>query len=495
MRRFRKSLVFTLIFLTAVTVSARQYLQADHCVIDAEETIVGTLFVFCQNLVIDGVLNGNLIGAATNTIINGEITNGVYLIGSQLDLLGIVNQDIHYIGLVLNIHDSATFSDRAADIFSLTMSTELEPGVQLPGSIVALGYQLLLGGSVGGEVNFWGSALEINGIVTHDVTADVGDSLETEGTAQLETLFIPLPVDLELVNPGLRITANSEIGGSLRYRAPSSGIIAGQVLGETYFEPVVIQAQIDIKDEESLRLGLRQYAIAVLREFMTLLVVGAFGLTFTPGLTQSPIRNLRRRPLTSLGVGTLTFILSFPVVVIAVVVSVFAVFVLSLLQAGNLTLAALVVVLLVNIGGASLFYFVAIFVARSVVCLAFGRGVIHFIFEDDNSMRYLYVSLTGGALFISMLVSLPVVGWILNALTLFIGLGAIVTLIQAQLRTIRETVGYGDENDFPPDESNWEIDIANPHITEEAQPKLPRPRHTVGTDNLPPDFVWWDDNP
>jgi cytoskeletal protein CcmA (bactofilin family) len=488
-----------LIVLSVTTVSARQFFQAEQCTIAADETVVGTVFVLCQNLVIDGVVDGNLFGAATNTVINGQVTDGVYLLGSQFDLYGSLGDDLHFIGAVLNIHPEATFENSIVDLFSLTMSTKLQTESELPGSIVAAGYQLLVHGDVGGEINFWGSALELDGSIGGDVIADVGDAGDTEGTAQLETLFIPFPAEIDLVNPGLRIRSSSEISGNLRYRAPARGLELGSVEGEVYFQPMISQPQIDISDEESLRRGFRQYIGTSLREFITLAVVGAVGLLFAPSLTQAPIRNLRRRPLTSLGVGTLAFILSFPVVVIAVIISVMVIFVLSLLQVGNLTIAGLVVLLLFDVGGASLFYFVAIFVARSIFCLAIGRRLVRFIFEDDGSMRFLYVGLAAGSLLVALLVSLPYIGWLLNAITLFLGLGAIINLVQAELRTIRENVGYMANGNTPLSGVRFgsrrlDIDIDLPPLPDDLSPqRKSRPRHHVGTDNLPPDFIWWDE--
>jgi hypothetical protein len=502
-RRVRYLLVFSALLSIVGTVSARQLIQGDNCRIAADETLVGTVFVFCQQLTIDGTLEGNLIGAATNTDIRGTVADGIYLLGGQLDLHGTVREDLHYIGVVLNLHEGSTFETDVADIFSLTMSTRLSAGTTLPGSIIAVGYQLISQGQVGGEISFWGVALELGGDVAGDVTADVGDANDTDGTAQLETLFIPLPVELSLVDPGLRVADEANIGGTLRYRSPTASTIPTDIVtGNTFFEDISQQPQIvNLSDEDTVRRAVGRYLMDGLREFATLAVVGALGLVFAPGLTQSPIRNLRQRPLTSLGVGTLAFLLSFPIVVIALVVSLLVIFALSLVQVGNLTIAALVVLLLLDVGGASLFYFVAIFVARSVVCLAFGRWLIHWLFIDDGTMRYLYLSLVVGSLVVALVVSLPFVGWLLNALTLFLGLGAIVNLVQAQLRSIRENDLYETTSAQPSPtrfgSRRW-LGVERPMLPDappasyKSQTK-PRPRHNVGTTNLPDGFVWWDE--
>jgi cytoskeletal protein CcmA (bactofilin family) len=504
-RRIRYLLVVAILLLWVGRVSARQFLQGDRCAIPAGETISGTLFVLCQDLQIDGVLDGNLIGAATTIVANGDILDSVYLIGGQADFFGRIGGDLHYAGAVLNLHESASFDSDISDVFSLTMSTEIDPNTDVPGSVLGTGYQLLIGGNVGGEVSFWGSALELGGTVGSDLAAVVGDAQDIDGTAQLETLFLPLPVELNLVNPGLRVQEGATVGGLLRYRAPRRSDIPQDVVnGDIFFEELPQQPQIaDITNEETIRQEFGRYMTTSVREFATLAVVGALGLLFAPALTQAPIRNLRERPLTSLGVGTLTFILSFPIVVIAVVVSVLIVFTLSLLEAGNLTIAGIVVLVLLDVGGASLFYFVAIFVARSIVCLALGRRLLRFVFEDDGTTRFLYVGLLAGSFTIALFVSLPFIGWLLNALTLFIGLGAIVNLVQVELRNLREGNYYAAGGATPSGVrfgTRRYVDVEPPLLPEETPPAPPprppkkqRPRHTVGTDNLPEGFVWWDD--
>jgi hypothetical protein len=483
--------------LFAIPTAARQFIQGERCTVPEGETIVGTLFVFCQSLTIDGNLDGNLIGAAVNTEVRGTITDSVYLVGGQMDLYGALGDDLHYGGVVLNIHQPSTFATDYSDVFSLTMSTRQDPTTYIPGSVVSVGYQLLLEGDVGGEVSFWGAALEIVGQVAGDVTADVGDAQDSEGTAQLETLFLPLPVTLSLVDPGLRVAETAEINGLLRYRSPTPGdVAANTIIGPIAFEAVAQQTQIaDLTDEETFWQEVRRYGAASLREFVTLAVVGGLGLLFVPKLTQAPIRNLRQRPLTSLGVGTLTFLLSFPVVVIVIVISLLLIFSLSLLQAGNLTIAGIVVVILLNVGGASLFYFVAIFVARSIVCLALGRRLLRLVFEDDGKIRFLYLGLVLGSVLVALVVSLPLIGWLANALTLFLGLGAIVNLVQVELRSIREGNLYGAADTPPSANRPYNVSVEPPLLAEKVapRPRRPRPRHTVGTDNLPEGFVWWDD--
>lgn len=492
--RLRRLSIIGLCFLmlSAVSpVSAREVLQQETCEIAADETISGSLYVFCQTLIIDGIVENNLIGASVTTVINGEVGGGIYLVGGQFDLHGGIRDNLHYLGAVLNIHGDAHFTGQDTDLFSVTMSTLLDEDIRLPGSILGLGYQQLLRGDVDGEVSFWGAALEVSGTILGDVTVDVGDAENQEGTAQLESLFIPLPVELDLVAPGLRLRPTGAIEGQLRYTSPSVARIDGDLSLPPIYTPATFQTTINLEDEVLVRQQIRRYFGSALREFTTLGIVGALGLAFFPDLTQAPISNLRRRPLTSLGVGTLTFILSFPVFLIFAVVSVLILFVISLLQVTDLVIAGGVILGTLDIGGASLFYFISIFFARSVVCLAIGRVLLRFVVDDDDSMRYLYASLAVGALAVGLVVSLPMIGWLVNAFTLFIGLGAIVNLLQAQLRVLRETGRFGP-NAYATRPSP-RLGSRQGAIESRPRPVIPAPQRPPGTEDLPPGFEWWED--
>ncbi len=495
----RRGLIILLLLLLPLGVTAaREVLQGDMCTIDADETVMGTVFVLCQNLVIDGTLDGNLIGAATNTTINGTVRNGVYLVGGQADIFGRVEDDLHFGGLVLRVHESARLGSETTDLFALSISTTLAEGVQVPGTLTTASYQTLIQGDVGGEVNFWGAGLEVDGRVGGDVIANVGNADEIEGTPQIEALFIPFPFDIDVVNPGLRLGDEARVFGNLHYEAPTRSLnpetVANQINGTLTFDIVTTQFEPPT-DEESLLQGLATYFGSSIREVVTLAVVGGLGLLFAPKQMQAPILNLRRRPLTSLGVGALTFTVSFFVLFVALVASVLILFVLSLLSAGNLLFAGLVVLLIADVGGASLFYFVAIFVARSIVCLAIGRWLMRTVFETDETPRFLFLSLVVGSVLVGFAVSLPVLGLFVNALALFFGLGAIVNLLQAQLRNLRETAGGPDEQTNAG--HGW-ISVDPPFLpdlppADSRRANGPRPRHTVGVDNLPDDFVWWDE--
>lgn len=495
--RFRRwmtvSLMCLLLFGGVGGVSAREILDGEQCFVPENSTISGNVFVLCGELLVDGHIEGHLIGAARTATINGRVDGSIYMLGGQLDIYGEVGKDVHFGGIVLNVHASAQFSDHGG-IIAANLSTAIDPEATIPGSIINLGYQLVIDGNVNREISFWGSSLTIAGEVQGNVYATVGDSESDGVSSEIETLLIPFPFDVELIDPGLIVADTGIIRGQLNYRGPTEGRLRGTLDQPEIFvatrEPITIGGTT-----EQTRRGLQIYFQHVLDEFITLAFIGLVSLVIAPRTMQMPLRPLQARPLSTLGVGMLSFILSFPIVLIIILFSLLIVFIMGLLPLDDLVLVGGVVLGLANIGGAGLFYFTAIYVARVIVALAVGKLLLRLFWKDDGSMRSLFISMGIGLLLLSMLGSIPVFGWAFNALALFLGLGAILTVIRAQFRRFREAgaplppplpLHYADE--LP----------ALPYFPEDAQrfappliDDLPQP---MGLDNLPAGFRWWKDD-
>jgi len=188
------------------------------------------------------------------------------------------------------------------------------------------------------------------------VTATVGDPAST-GVSELRTIFGFLPFDLNLIDPGLRVTESGAINGQLRYSGPTEGEIAVTLAHPAEFTLVTAQTGL-ITPENSLAENLREYLGAAIRELVSLAFIGLVALLLIPRAIQAPIYSLRVRPLTSFGIGLLTFIISISIFFIVIPLLGFVlVLLLLVLQLSDLAIIAGAIVLLLDLGGAGLFYF------------------------------------------------------------------------------------------------------------------------------------------
>ena len=148
-----------------------------------------------------------------------------------------------------------------------------------------------------------------------------------------------------------------------------------------------------------------------------------------------------------------------------------------LLQLRDLTLISAVLFAVFDLSTMGFYFFVAFFITRVIVALALGRFIIRRLFGSDTSPRALIASLLLGITVLALFASLPVVGWLVNALALFLGLGAILTLLQEKLeqsRTARTTT--------PTD--SIEAEQVPPPMVEDSAGE-------PGSENLPAGFKWW----
>jgi hypothetical protein len=102
-----------------------------------------------------------------------------------------------------------------------------------------------------------------------------------------------------------------------------------------------------------------------------------------------------------------------------------------------------------------------------------------------------YFGLLIGTGLLALLSSLPVIGWVINALALFLGFGAVVIGAQAKLRLYRDVGGP----------TALRVGVAAPLLPRRPERAHPFPPpimddniQSVGMDNLPVGFKWWDDD-
>ena len=467
-----------LVMLGSVQVAfAHDVLQGDQCTIAANERIEGTVFALCRHLTVSGEIDGNLFAAASTIVIDGAVNNSVYIVGGQLDISGRIGQDVHFAGGALNILPPAGFGSEYSDLITANLSTQVDNG-GIPGSITSVGYQLVLNGAVDGEVSFWGSALVINNTVGGDVTATVGDPSST-GVTELRTLFNFLPYEVELIPPGLTINEGGMVNGQLSYSGPSEGTIEVTLPHPPEYTETSSQNNL-LPPEMSFIESLLAYMTQAIREFISLLFIGVIGLLLFSSPLQAPIYNLRVRPLPSLGVGLLVFVISFPAFFIVVpLFGLLLVLVLAVLQLNDLAVIAALIIILLDLGGAGLFYFMAIFVSRVIVCIALGRFVVRMILGNRPERWMTYVSLLVGVISLALLSSLPYIGLLINALAAFFGLGAIILFLLQELEEARQ------RSSVPPESLNLE------EARQLPPPAIEDKMLGPGMDNLPEGFQWW----
>lgn len=488
LKRLRLLIILGIILLFTGTVSARDVLQGDQCLIPSNETVQGDLFALCRDLVIDGHVEGNVYALAFTVEVNGTIADSLYLISSRAHLSGESGGDVNFAGVELVV-DEATFTHDRADLLSLSISTTVQDSVALSGNITTLSHQLIQNGTIDGEINFWGNALLLNGTVGRDVNVSVSSS-QNGDPGQSEVLLIPFRLfgsNLTLHGPGLIVGEGGRIEGDLLYTSPQVAEINGEVIGESIYTPVVTRPdfiQMNITDEENTQ-WFGRYINAVLREFITFAVIGLFGILIVPRSFQAPVPNLYRRIFSSLGIGVLSFFLSFAIWFVILIVLLLIAGLFIFLQLGDISIMMIMILLAINVGGGAIFYFVVLFVSRALVAYALGRILVRLVLGEHSSPNLPYVIVLVGSGVLALLVWLPVVGWVINSVALLSGLGAIGLYIL-------QTTAASNAKPSLPDLSHILGDGDTPIA---LPPPITKPTNRPpGMENLPDGFSWWQED-
>lgn len=416
----------SLLLVALNTASAAEGLQGDQCVIAADEVIESDLYIACNTLTIEGTIQGDLIGGAWSAVIapRGVVAGDIWLLGGQLRIEGTVEDDIRFGGVDLDLTGNARLSP-GSDVAAAALNVEIWDGASVPGDLLVFGYQTVVRGGVEGDVSFNGSALIIGGRVAGDVYARVGS-----GESSPTFIPFPFPFTVSFQTPGLAVRPEGVIGGNLTYSGARPGNINGQIGGTIAF--TLDQPRPDLTQpvpEETVQPGelVMRYLNAALTDVLTLLAAGVLVMVAAPAWVREPARLIPRQLAPSFGWGLILALLAVPVGLLVLLISVLIVVLLSVTTLGGFTAMALLLMLIVNtltVGG---FSFVILFVARLVFVYLFGSRLARRLTGMDDRLAYNLLALVLGAALYALLanVPLPVIGLIINAVAIFVGLGAL----------------------------------------------------------------------
>lgn len=457
-RRWRRLLflpILLLVFLFGVsiaTVEATDGMRGNRCVVEADEYIEHDFYFVCRTLMVRGTIDGDLIGFASEVTIarEGVVTGDVWVAGGQLTIQGMIGDDIHFAGADLDITDTTIFTSDRIDLAALALSMELSSGASLPGDLLMVGYQALVFGDVGGNIDFQGQTLDIEGVVKGNVDAIVGDSQQ-----DINFRTIPfLPYSIRLRNYGLYIGDEALIQGNVKYEAArQANIPRGAIEGITNYKEIVQRADITRAQQPRTFLSILQnYIITVIQDVIALMIIGILALQFTPFLIVEPSARLQQSPIPVLSWGAILFFLFFPLILLSIILSIILVGLVTLISLSTLTFTASVFFTILNLFFMFGFWFLLVYLGRAITCFLIGNIVQYYlryylarrqhdpddppIYIPPVSVRYRWVILALGSVIYSSVVNMPLPSpvptfeFIFEALVALAGLGAIFMLVR-----------------------------------------------------------------
>lgn len=484
MRRRLAIVLLSLMLLPVGSAAALDVLAGNQCHVPADETLPGTLVVFCRNFLLEGSIEGDLLLAAVSATLEGSVEGNVYLLAGELDLRGRVGRDLVFIGPVLRVQPTARFDDLRSNLISASLSTSLAEGVTLTGNLYGLGYQLLLDGAVERDLAWAGQALRLGGAVGGNIDVQVGDSRDRV-PVELGTLLSLFRFGMQLEPRGLAVSETASLGGRLSYSAPFPADIRVSPPPDVVFTqlntaPEYAAARLV---ETSPALDLATWLLTVARELFTILLVGFVLLRLLHHPLQAPLHHLRFSPLPCLGAGVVGSLLAAVLWIVLFLLLAVASALLAAAGLGQLSGIGLMAVAVFSIGGGGVVAFLLLHAARILVALALGRALLFLLLHRSSHARTIRQELLTGALPVALLVTLPALGALANVLVLVTGFGA----ISLALWHMRSPVTRMRQPAALPAPLPRRAD-------HDVLPVIDLGHEAPGMQNLPEGFNWWEDD-
>jgi hypothetical protein len=406
--------------------------------IDMAGTVNGNVIAAGGSITISGTVHGDVIASGGIIRVTGTVDGNVIGCGNSMELDGTVTDSVFFGGY------SAVLGPKAAigrNFYAGGFNIEMQSGSAIDRDVAVGAYQLILGGTIKRDVNAGVGALNITGEVGRNVTAEVGKpSAQKPSMTGMQftgnganTYFVPV----EPINPGIQVASTAKIGGKFSYTSAvnqSNAILVKPAGGIEY----VYRAEPDDSAKNSNNFNpltaLLEQVMGILREFMVLVIAGALAVWLIPGWL------IRGRDMLSVKPGPsflwgLLLIISVP---IASFLAAILIFLLGI-ALGIVTFGGLMgQVWMIGLGGIGLFdgifSAVVFFCSKLVVSLLLGTWIMR-ILKKDYVGGIIWPLLLGLVAY-TILYAVPLfIGWILSAVIIIFGVGAIWLVIQDNYQT------------------------------------------------------------
>ncbi len=444
----RKSKTFSLLTIIVLfslilvpTVSAFDGREGGEVIIGADEVIEDDLYIGAETVIIDGVIKGDLLAGANIITINGTVEGDLYTGAQTVIINGTVDGDVLAFAQTVMVNGTVSddFRSGAAavqlgaeakigdDLLFGGASLESMPGSLVEGDLLFGGAQILAAGSVNGDLSVGTSAFTLKGDVGGNVKAyvDAGEANQNPGGPMY---FGPeMEISIPSVKPGLTIDKAASIGGDLTYTATESMTFpAGVVAGETLrIEPTVTAEPNHPKPPAPPTpqhlAGL--WLLKLLRTAITLTLIGLLLGWLFPNLLAGAEYKLQTEAMPSLGWGVLTYIFFFVAILVIITAMILGSVIFGMLTLGGLVGAILM------LGFFALFTLVVgfilsvLYLTKIIVSVLGGKLILARV--KPELVNHQVYPLVVGVVLLSIIITIPILGWLFKLLVVFFGLGAL----------------------------------------------------------------------
>ncbi len=357
--------------------------QPNFIYIPREQSITGNLYRAGETIQIDGSVDGDVVVAGGLVKINGSVTGDVLAVGGHIIINGPVQGDVRVAGGQIDLN-----------------------GV-IGKNLTAMGGNINItkDGAVGYEAMILGGEVDIEGQIKTDLRGSMG-RLVLSGRVEHD---VWVKADQLVLQPTV------QIAGNLTYASgKQADVLSGAIVkGEVNFQQRMPDDAIDGRQFSRAAAGI--FAGLLLIKWLGYLLLALLILRFIPKKLEKAMHELNDGVWPVLGVGLLALI-GIPVAMIIVAMTVVGLPIASAMFAA---------------------YILMVLSAKVVVAIFVGQWIIRKVSNHPFRAVNLAWAAALGLAVLLLITLVPVLGWLLGALSLAFGLGAILMFERQEMRRWR----------------------------------------------------------
>jgi hypothetical protein len=452
MRRDRigKMLIVLTTLLLASLMLTAPVLAADirtKDVIVIDEDVDDDLYLFAGSITVNGTVHGDLIATGGDIVVNGLVEGDLWAAGGSVHINGTVADDVRFAGSDLILGPGGQIGD---DLFAAGFGFGAGSGSVIASDVFVAGYQALLGGEIGGNAKVAAAGLEISGHIAGDVEAEVEKpDPEFEQYSVFMRMWSPYMPE-RIIAPGLTIMGDAQIDGELIYTSPVTAEIPDETVGGAivYQTPVPEEGEapeVQVPEVPTAALTIAAivgwfvgWIVSILRNFATLLALGALLLWLVPAWLKEAARHWKEKPAHSLGWGVAVLVAFLVLVPLLFFVMIVLDIILGILTLGGLVGIITGVVMVLEAVLVVGFWIVSVYVTKIVFSYLIGWLILKRFASTWVDKAMGLIPLLIGLVIFVLVRSIPFLGAFFSLLVTIFGLGAMWLLAWVRIYKPKE---------------------------------------------------------
>ena len=392
------------LFVLPLATNAGKDKMDDNIYISSDEVIDSSLYKAGNSIIIEGTINGDVFVAGNIVKITGEVNGSVFAAGNDITISGDIEGSVFVAGSNVNIGGEIGGSIRTAGS-SIGIDAVVGKNIIGAGSNVSLesnssvGWDVLLAGatiSTDGVINrnaeLYGASISLGGDILGDVKAEIDEG------------------------GSLVVLGGSNISGDITYRADKKDQLSVSdsaiISGETNFSEIekTIKEVKEIEWEKFIFF----LSMAKLIGLFGMIIVGLVIISISKTVIKENISTMTKKPLPSIGWGLVIFFIT-PLLLILLMITLI-----------GIPLALILLPI----------YFISMYVAKVMAAFVIGNRVMSLVTKKKK--LGLIWSLVIGAVILTFIISIPIIGWVVKLFIIWWGLGSLVMVKKELFKKINK---------------------------------------------------------